>query len=131
MNNLGQIYLFGFGALLDYGRAFDLHMAAAEAGNPVARWNVAIAFSDGFGVDANPVEADNWRTWTPPEGITPDLMEPTLARTLLFGSTLSETERANLRRATELGEPVTMTTRPKSVSPYSTNFPIVAPKLQD
>lgn len=97
MDNLGQIYLHGTGGLQDHGRAFDLHMPAARAGNPVARWNVAIAYRDGHGVDPDPAEAAKWEVWTPPPGIMPDLVEPTLARTVLFGSTLLDPHRANMR----------------------------------
>ena len=122
MNNLGQIYLYGLGGLQDRGRAFDLHMAAAKAGNPVAAWNVAIAFSAGFGVDPDPAEAKKWRTWTPPAEIMPDLLEPTLARTKLYGSTLTEAQRANLRATTELGEPATFVEKPMKADPSLPSF---------
>ncbi len=121
MNNLGQIYLYGLGGLQDRGRAFDLHMAAAKAGNPVAAWNVAIAFSAGFGVDPI-LTKQEWRTRAPPAEIMPDLLEPTLARTKLYGSTLTEAQRANLRATTELGEPATFVEKPMKADPSLPSF---------
>ena len=57
MNNLGQMYLSGRGGRQDHDAAFRWHLAAARAGNPVGRMNVAIAYSAGHGVAPDAAEA--------------------------------------------------------------------------
>jgi len=117
MNNLGNIYFFGHGGLQDRARAFDLYVRAAKAGNPVATWNVSIAYNAGDGVSADPVEAEKWATWTPSADVTADLAEPTLARTRIFGVELPEKDRENLRATAKLGAPTSATLKQKAVKP--------------
>lgn len=110
MNNLGQMLLNGPHRNID--AAFEWHMDAAKAGNPVGSWNVPIAYMAGHGVVGDPVEALKWSTWTPRPDRREDLFEPTLQRTILFGSTLPADRRVLLRAAADVGEPVTFTARP-------------------
>jgi TPR repeat protein len=110
MNNLGQLLLNGPHQNVD--AAFEWHMDAARAGNPVGCWNVSIAYMAGHGVARDRDEAIRWSTWTPNQGSHDDLGEPTLQRTILFGSTLAPERRSLLRAAAAVGEPVTFTLVP-------------------
>ena len=121
MNNLGQIYLYGLGRLQERGcvRPSYGRSKGRQSGGGM---DVAIAYSAGVGVDPDPAEVKKWRTWTPPAEIMPDLLEPTLARTKLYGSTLTEAQRANLRATTELGEPATFVEKPMKADPSLPSF---------
>ena len=122
MNNLGQMYLSGRGSRQDHDAAFRWHLAAARAGNPVGRMNVAIAYSAGHGVAPDAVEAAKWTAWMPNDGRAADLLEPTLARTKLFGTILPERERELLRASAKVGAAVTMTMRPLQADPSLPTF---------
>lgn len=109
MNNLGAIHIRGrIGPPVEQSRAFVMFMSAAKAGNPVAHWNLAIAYTAGLGVTPNAAQAAKWQTWTPPARMTPDLKEPTLQRTQLLTMKLSSASRAKMRASVESGEPITM-----------------------
>ncbi len=122
MNNLGQMYLSGWGGRQDHDAAFRWHLAAARAGNPVGRMNVAIAYSAGHGVTPDPLETAKWSTWMPNDGRAAELLEPTLARTRLFGTSLPEHERERLRASAKVGAEVTMIQRPLAADPSLPTF---------
>ncbi|WP_119166925.1 tetratricopeptide repeat protein [Algihabitans albus] len=109
MNNLGQLYMLGVGLPFDIGQAFDWHLQAARAGNPVARWNIAIAYAQGLGVTPSRARALDYATWHPsgteiPEG----LRDMALRRTRLYSANLPEIYRAEIRHGLKQGRPVTI-----------------------
>jgi len=106
MNNLGQMYQNGRLGHQDHDAAFGWHLAAARAGNPVGRLNVAISILTGQGAAVDPFEAAQWITWMPNPERAADILEPTLGRTRLLGSSLPEAERELLRAAAKAGSPV-------------------------
>lgn len=122
MNNLGQMFQTGRGPYEDYDTAFGWHLAAARAGNPVGRLNVAISILTGKGAAVDPFEASKWTTWLPRAERADDLLEPTLGRTRLLGSSLPASERELLRAAAEAGTPVQLLMGPQPFS-ASPSFP--------
>ncbi len=119
MNNIGQMYQSGRAGRQDHDTALGWHIAAARAGNPVGRLNVAMTYAAGHGVARDPLEAADWTTWTPNADHAADLLEPTLARTRLFGSPLPAEDRERLRAGAKAGAPVqmTITMRPLAADP--------------
>lgn len=118
MNNLGAINLRGkFGSPASGSGSFVMFMSAAKAGNPVAHWNLAIAYTAGLGVTPNAAQAEKWQTWTPPAKITADLKEPTLTRTKLLTIKLSTAQRAKIRSSVKTGEAVTMSQEQLTAKP--------------
>ncbi len=109
MNNIGQMYQSGRAGRQDDDSAFGWHLVAAQAGNPVGRMNVALSYASGLGVARDPLEGARWTIWTPAADRAADLLEPTLARTRLFGSPLPAMERELLRAGAKVGGPVQMT----------------------
>lgn len=57
---LAQMFYDGRGVLQDYGTAVDWYLKAARGGHPVAQFLVGRMYRDGWGVDADPVEALTW-----------------------------------------------------------------------
>ena len=96
MNNLGQLYFVGLGGRKDPNRTFKWCLAAAKAGNPVARLNVANAYASGIGVRANPMLAGTWMFGAVLDKSRPDMAEPTLTRTRLNGREMDRHARAGL-----------------------------------
>jgi hypothetical protein len=122
MNNLGELYLGVPGLREDVYAAFDRHMAAARAGNPVGRINVGLAYQIGRGVEHDPAEADKWMTWIPGATDTADLQEMTFARTKLFGSPLAPHDRALYRAAAAANEPLHHAFEPLRPNPSVPTF---------
>ncbi len=109
MNNLGELYRHGLIGE-DNRAALDWFLAAARAGNPLGAWNAMIAYSSG--PERNMDEVAKWSTWTPQPGVADQLVEPTFARTTLFGRPLPPAERTMLREHAALGTPATLTLEP-------------------
>lgn len=110
-NNLGDLYLTG---MLGKGRdddAFRLHLAAAEAGNPVASLNVSLDYRIGRGTAPDAAAADKYATIHPQAG-SPDLASLTLARTRFGGTAVDPHMVAMIRDAAEKHEPLTINFRP-------------------
>jgi len=103
LNNLGELYMYGVVERPDQARGFELILAAAQTGNPVARWNVSRSYMSGMGTNLDNAEAASWRTWTRRDANTTDLEEPTFSRTKLFGGNLPRWERNNLLANSEVG----------------------------
>lgn len=129
MNNLGELYGAGMGVQQDAAAAFRWHMAGARAGNPVAAMNTALDFRVGRGVTEDSGAAEKWSSWTGRPG-TADLADPTLERTLLFGSSIPPNERARFRAAAEQGVPVKVTMKPLTPSPALPTFRQVQEQLR-
>ena len=109
MNNLGQLYLLGIGLPFDVKEAFDWHLQAARAGNPVARWNVAIAYAQGLGVASNRTRALEYATWQPSGTEVPEgLRNMALRRTRLYHADLPEHYRSEIRDGLKRNRPVTI-----------------------
>lgn len=122
MNNLGQLYLSGVVGRTDQREAFRWHLAAARAGNPIGVMNVAIAYTAGQGIAADPAAASSWSSWQPTHVSKADLVEPTLERTHLFGTTVPEARRALIRAAAKSGEPLRLTLTPMQPDPRLPTF---------
>jgi hypothetical protein len=105
MNNLGDLYGLGRLGKSDPQTAFQWHLAAARAGNPVGAFNVSLAYREGRGVARDIAEADRWARWSPVRFQDRDLSNPTLARTHFFGDTLAEPMRHKLQAVARSGPP--------------------------
>jgi hypothetical protein len=125
MNNLGELYQGGNGVPRDPREGFRLILAAAQAGNPIASWNVVGAHWTNAGVEFDQAEVTKWSTWKP-KGMTPDLADLTLQRTNMNGEGLPARYREALRVAAEKGEPVTLTSKPLRPDPSVPTFKQVA-----
>lgn len=115
MNNLAQIYAMNPVRKPAYNTALKLYRKAAEAGNPIAHWNIGMTYSAGKGVQADHREAEKWWTWTPSDYDEAQFDWPTLERTHLFGTKMPRQHVADLRYNAEHGLPVT--TQPRQLKP--------------
>lgn len=128
-NNLAELYLNGQLGDRDLETAFQLHLAAARAGNPIAAMNLALAYSVGAGVTANAAEARKWATFTPKDG-SPDLGTLTLARTRLYGTAINAHMIAVIRASAKQHVPVTINYQPMKPDPRLPTFHQVQQGLQ-
>jgi hypothetical protein len=128
-NNLAELYLHGLLGDRDLEMAFQLHLAAARAGNPVAAMNLALAYRTGAGVTANAAEARKWATFTPKSG-SPDLGTLTLARTRLYGTAIDARMVAVIRASAKQHLPVTINYQPMRPDPRLPTFDQVQQELQ-
>lgn len=103
MNNLGELYLFG--PQRDVRAAFNWHLLAAQAGNPVAAVNVSLAYRIGMGVQLDKAVAKKWAAAIPKNN-SPDLGDTTLERTTLYGSSIPARLRSVIRNAAASGQAV-------------------------
>jgi TPR repeat protein len=108
MNNLGQAMARGTAGARNPQAAAHYYRLAAQAGNPVAGFNLALAHLLGDGVTQSASEAGKWLEWSPARKYNQaDLQQPTLERTRVNGGMLAESMRKKLRDAAEAGPPAT------------------------
>jgi hypothetical protein len=122
MNNLGELY--GTGALgsgLQETR-FGWVLRSAEAGNPAAAMNVAIAYLSGRGVTRDPDAAKRWSVWTSEKTDRRDLREPTFGRTTVFGNEVPAGVRVLIRQAAKDGKPFAVEPKPLPSNPQLPTF---------
>jgi TPR repeat protein len=65
MNNLGGLQMREGTGKRDPAAAARLFTAAAQAGNPVAGFNLSLMYYSGLGVRWDTAEADRWAEWKP------------------------------------------------------------------
>jgi hypothetical protein len=108
MNNLGQSLARGATSAPNPQAAAHQYRLAAQAGNPVAGFNLALAHLFGDGAAQSASEAEKWIEWSPSRKYNPvDLRRPTLERTRIQGGMLAEPKRKKLRDAADAGPPAT------------------------
>jgi hypothetical protein len=108
MNNLGQIHARGLLGVRNPQMAAHYYRLAAQAGNPVAGFNLALAHLHGDGVAQSSSETEKWIEWSPSKKFSEaDLQQPTLERTRINGGMLTESLRKKLRAAADSGPPAT------------------------
>ena len=122
MNNLAEL---DRGAMdpRDRAEAMRWFLTAARAGNPIAMWNVAVAYASGQGVPHDPNEMRNWLSWDPKNGFDPrDLSWPTLEHTTLFGSPIPDSRIVGLRASAKAKMPVEFVMVPLKPNPAIPTF---------
>lgn len=108
MNNLGQALVRGATGARNPQAAAHHYKLAAQAGNPIAGYNLALAHLMGDGVAQSAAEAEKWVEWSPARKYKKaDLAQPTLERTRLQGGMPAENLRQKLRAAADAGPPAT------------------------
>lgn len=108
MNNLGQVLARGAPGARNPQAAAHYYRLAAQAGNPVAGFNLALVHLFGDGVTQSSSEAEKWLEWSPQRKYNQaDLQTPTLERTRIQGGMLGEATRQKLREAATAGPPAT------------------------
>lgn len=108
MNNLGQVLARGATGVRNAQSAAHFYRLGAQAGNPVAGFNLALAHLHGDGVAQSASEAEKWIEWSPARKYNEsDLTRPTLERTRIQGGMLSDAVRKKIRAAVEGGPPAT------------------------
>ena len=102
MNNLGQAYERGLATSRNPQMALYYYRMAAEAGNPIAGFNLALSGS--FGLGLSEAEAKKWMEWSSARKHNKaDLGSPTLERTRIMGGMPVEDLRVRLRAAANSG----------------------------
>ena len=86
MNNLAQIYRFGFVTQENPRLTFEWDSRAAQLGNPIAQLNLAADLQQGYGTLADTLKAQYWATAPLPVKDPADIAEPTFSRTLVVGA---------------------------------------------
>jgi hypothetical protein len=120
MNNLGQVYARGLNGSRNPQMAAHYYRMAAQAGNPVAGFNLSMAHLAGDGVAQNSAEALKLMEWSPGRKYNAgDLQRPTLERTRFNGGMLAEGLRQRLRSAAESGPPATAKMEFRPLQPVS------------
>jgi TPR repeat protein len=123
MNNLGQVHAHGFIGARNPEMAVHYYRMAAQAGNPVAAFNLTLAYLLGDGVIQSGREAEKWIEWSPSRKFSQaDLQQPTLERSRLHGGMLSSNLRDKLRAAASSGPPATAKLEFQPLKPAS-NLP--------
>jgi hypothetical protein len=121
MNNLGELYLFGPDR--DVRAAFNWHLLAAHAGNPVAAINVSLAYRIGLGVQMDIAAARKWAAAIPKNN-SMDLRDTTL-----YGSPIDAHMRSVIRNAAARGEAVAVDFAPLKPSAGLSTFHKVTSSL--
>ncbi len=108
MNNLGQSHARGATSARNPQAAAHYYRLAAQAGNPIAAFNLSLAHLHGDGVTQSASEAEKWSVWSPSRKYNEiDLRPPTLERTRINGGMPAEILRKKLRDAAAAGPPAT------------------------
>lgn len=120
MNNLGQVYARGLNGSRNPQMAAHYYRMAAQAGNPVAGFNLSMAHLAGDGVLQNSGEALKLMEWSPAKTYSlADLQRPTLERTRFNGGMLAQGLREKLRSAADSGPPATAKMEFRPLQPVS------------
>lgn len=120
MNNLGQIHARGLNGSRNPQMAAYYYRLAAQAGNPVAGFNLSLALLTGDGVAQNGAEALRLMEWSPGRKYSAaDLQSPTLERTRFNGGMLAAGLREKLRHVAEAGPPATAKMDMRPLRPVS------------
>ncbi len=107
MNNIAVIYKHRANDEKYYrDLSYKWHLAAANAGNPMATIAMYTIFKAGDGVEKNEFYADNWKYWDPKRADPLDLSSPTLERTFLPEMWPEIGIVAQVIQATKSGKPV-------------------------
>ena len=122
MNNLGQIMVYGPNTAGTLEEGHRWHLAAAEAGNPAAAVNVVSDFLLGSGTARDMIQVERWSHVKPANAAAVDLLEPTLARTLVVCDSWSADERHDMRLAATEGTEVTIVLRSMTPDPSLPTF---------
>jgi hypothetical protein len=108
MNNLGQALARGATGPRNPQAAAHQYRLAAQAGNPIAGFNLALAHLSGDGVAQSMSEAEKWMEWSPARKFNAaDLQPPTLERTRFKGGMIVERMRQQIRDVADAGAPAT------------------------
>jgi hypothetical protein len=93
---------------------------AVQAGNPVAGFNLSMAYLRGDGVQQNSAEALKLMEWSPLRKYSEaDLAQPTLERTRFNGGLLAQGLREKIRSAADSGPPATARMEFRPLRPVS------------
>jgi len=107
MNNLAVLYKHkGDESRFYRDQSYKWHLAAANAGNPMATIAIYTLFKAGDGVEKNEFYADNWKYWDSKRADPLDLSSPTLERTFLPEMWPDTGIVAQIRQAAQSGKPV-------------------------
>lgn len=107
MNNLAYMEMLGLGGPPNLNSAYYWFLSASESGNPISMINIpitqfALMTEEYFSAE----EFKDWSMWKSEGNITPDLAEPTLARTRSVGFEISASARSEIREAAMTGSSV-------------------------
>jgi TPR repeat protein len=99
MNNVGECYLHGIGFTRSTLAAYQWHLAAAEAGNPVAAMNLIEDYKQSLSGKDETASVPVWTAKRFDQTNRPDLDDKILSYTLRGGAQISPEERDMMRQA--------------------------------